>query len=136
MDLARAEGRKVATLGFSMERNVSLARSLGVLSIPDKDLLDVSEIASYPHNEVCVISTGSQGEPRSSLSQSAQKSGKWLKIDKRDAIVFSSRSIPKRKRIGRLVNNLIGLGATVIDDETLDTHTSGHGQVEEVASTS
>lgn len=133
MDLARAEGRKVATLGFSMERNVSLARSLGVLSIPDKDLLDVNEIASYPHNEVCVISTGSQGEPRSSLSQSAQKSGKWLKIDKRDAIIFSSRSIPgNEKRIGRLVNNLIGLGATVIDDETLDTHTSGHGQVEEL----
>ena len=79
MDLARAEGRKVATLGFSMERNVSLARSLGVLSIPDKDLLDVTEIASYPHNEVCVISTGSQGEPRSSLASQLKITGNGSK---------------------------------------------------------
>tara|TARA_B100001094_G_scaffold333406_2_gene411584 strand:+ start:2729 stop:4399 length:1671 start_codon:yes stop_codon:yes gene_type:complete len=133
INIARDEGRKVATLGFSLERNVSLARSLNILKVPDDALIDVAEIEHYPKSQVCVISTGSQGEPRSSLCRSAQSSGKWLRIDEDDVIIFSSRTIPgNEKRIGRLVNNLLGLGAKVINDENLKTHTSGHGQRQEL----
>ena len=133
IDISKEQGRKVATLGFSMERNISLARSLGILSVAEDDLVDISEIGTYPKNQICVISTGSQGEPRSSLNLSAQNSGKWLRIDENDVIIFSSRTIPgNEKRVGRLVNNLISLGAEVINDEQLNTHTSGHGQREEL----
>jgi ribonuclease J len=116
-----------------MERNISLARSLNILKVPDEALIDVTEIEDYPKSQLCIISTGSQGEPRSSLSKSAQGSGKWLHINNDDVIIFSSRTIPgNEKRIGRLVNNLLGLGARVINDETLKTHTSGHGQRQEL----
>ena len=112
-----------------MERNISLARSLGVISVSEDDLVDISEIETYPKNQICVISTGSQGEPRSSLNLSAQNSGKWLRIDENDVIIFSSRTIPgNEKRVARLVNNLVSLGASVVNDENLNTHTSGHGQ--------
>ena len=134
IDISKKQGRKVATLGFSMERNISLARSLGVLSVAEDDLVDISEIETYPKNQICVISTGSQGEPRSSLNLSAQNSGKWLRIDENDVIIFSSRTIPgNEKRVARLINNLISLGASVINDENLNTHTSGHGQREELS---
>ena len=59
IDISKKQGRKVATLGFSMERNISLARSLGVLSVAEDDLVDISEIETYPKNQICVISTGS-----------------------------------------------------------------------------
>ena len=117
-----------------MERNISLARSLGVISVSEDDLVDISEIETYPKNQICVISTGSQGEPRSSLNLSAQNSGKWLRIDENDVIIFSSRTIPgNEKRVARLVNNLVSLGASVVNDENLNTHTSGHGQREELS---
>ena len=67
-------GKKSSYSGFSMERNISLARSLGVISVSEDDLVDISEIETYPKNQICVISTGSQGEPRSSLNLSAQNS--------------------------------------------------------------
>ena len=134
IDISKEHGRKVATLGFSMERNISLARSLGVISVSEDDLVDISEIETYPKNQICVISTGSQGEPRSSLNLSAQNSGKWLRIDENDVIIFSSRTIPgNEKRVARLINNLISLGASVVNDENLNTHTSGHGQREELS---
>ena len=134
IDISREQGRRVATLGFSMERNISLARSLGVLSVAEDDLVEISEIETYPKNQICVISTGSQGEPRSSLNLSAQNSGKWLRIDENDVIIFSSRTIPgNEKRVDRLINNLISLGASVVNDENLNTHTSGHGQREELS---
>ena len=134
IDISKKQGRKVATLGFSMERNISLARSLGVLSVAEDDLVDISEIETYPKNEICVISTGSQGEPRSSLNLSSQNSGKWLRIDEHDVIIFSSRTIPgNEKRVARLINNLVSLGASVVHDENLNTHTSGHGQREELS---
>ena len=134
IDISKEQGRKVATLGFSMERNISLARSLGVISVSEDDLVDISEIETYPKNQICVISTGSQGEPRSSLNLSAQNSGKWLRIDENDVIIFSSRTIPgNEKRVARLINNLISLGASVVNDENLNTHTSGHGQREELS---
>tara|TARA_B100001769_G_scaffold273359_1_gene269382 strand:- start:5325 stop:6995 length:1671 start_codon:yes stop_codon:yes gene_type:complete len=134
IDISKEQGRKVAALGFSLDRNISLARSLGILSVAEDDLVDISEIETYPKNQICVISTGSQGEPRSSLNLSAQNSGKWLRIDENDVIIFSSRTIPgNERRVSRLINNLISLGASVVNDENLNTHTSGHGQREELS---
>ena len=66
-DAAIAGGRVVATLGRSMEKNVALARRLGVLHIPDASIVDIEDIDDLEPGKVCVISTGSQGEPMSAL---------------------------------------------------------------------
>jgi ribonuclease J len=65
---AIAFNRKVATLGLSMKKNVRLARSMGLLDIPESSLIDIEEVDRYAPGEVCVISTGSQGEPMSALA--------------------------------------------------------------------
>ena len=70
-DAAIAGGRSVATLGRSMQKNVALARRLGLLDIPDGALIDVEDIDNLEDGQVCVISTGSQGEPMSALSRLA-----------------------------------------------------------------
>ena len=65
IDAAVANGRKVATLGRSMGKNVELGMRLGIISIPDGVQVDIEDVDSLPPGEVCVISTGSQGEPMS-----------------------------------------------------------------------
>jgi len=132
--IAVEQGRKIAALGFSMRRNVGLARDLGILSLSENDLIDISEVDSYPPDEICVISTGSQAEPRSSLALAANGNGRWLNIGSEDAVILSSRTIPgNEKRIGRMINSLNSRGATVLSADFLDIHTSGHGQQDELA---
>ncbi len=77
-DAAVAFGRTVATLGMSMRKNVRLARSMGLLQIPDPALRDIEEVGDLDPARVCVISTGSQGEPLSALSLMAASENRWL----------------------------------------------------------
>ena len=67
IDAAVASGRKVATLGRSMGKNVDLGMRLGIIAIPDGVQVDIEDVDDLPPGEVCVISTGSQGEPMSAL---------------------------------------------------------------------
>ena len=67
-DAAIADGRKVATLGLSMKKNIRLGRELKVIDIPESSLIDIESIDDHDPGDVCVISTGSQGEPMSALS--------------------------------------------------------------------
>ncbi|HJM27606.1 MAG: ribonuclease J [Acidimicrobiales bacterium] len=132
-DIAVNQGRKIATLGFSMRRNVGLARELGILSLSESNLIDISEVGTYPPDEICIVSTGSQAEPRSSLSLAAKGDGRWLEIGSNDVVILSSRSIPgNEKRIGKMINSLGRRGAVVISADFQDIHTSGHGQQDEL----
>ncbi|HLX88271.1 MAG TPA: ribonuclease J, partial [Acidimicrobiales bacterium] len=67
VDAAVESGRRVATLGRSMAKNFTLARRLGLLVIDDESLVDVEEVDRLDPGSVCVVSTGSQGEPMSAL---------------------------------------------------------------------
>ena len=93
-DAAIANGRKIALLGRSMLRNVALARELGLLSIPPASLIDVDKVDELSPGEVCVISTGSQGEPMSALSLLAAGETRRLTVDDGDIVVLSSHAIP------------------------------------------
>ncbi len=66
-DAAVEEGRKVATLGLSMKKNIRLGLDLGVFRIPESSLIDIEDIGRYDPGDICIISTGSQGEPMSAL---------------------------------------------------------------------
>src|SRR6478752_5274268 len=78
-DAAIASGRVIATLGLSIRKNVRMGRDLGVLRIPESSLVDIEEIAKYEPGRVCVISTGSQGEPMSALALLARGENRWVK---------------------------------------------------------
>ena len=91
---AIAEGRVIATLGLSMKKNVRLGRELKVLDIPESSIIDIDDIDKYEPGKVCIISTGSQGEPMSALGLMARGENKWLKLGEHDTVVLSSHAIP------------------------------------------
>ncbi len=133
VDAAVESGRKVATLGLSMKRNFVLARKLGLLRLPDHAMIDVSQAEHHPPGQVCVVSTGSQGEPRSALALAATGDSRWIDIGSEDVVVLSSSAIPGNEaRVIRMINNLVSRGADVIHNDQMEIHTTGHGKQDEL----
>ena len=129
MDGAFAQGRTVATLGRSMAKNVALGRQLGLLHYQDASVVDISEIDKLDPRRVCVISTGSQGEPMSALALMAAGENKWLKVGPGDLVVLSSHAIPGNEAsVGRVIDGLHRLGAEVVHSGLADVHVSGHAK--------
>jgi ribonuclease J len=132
-DAAVAFGRKVATLGMSMKKNVRLARSMGLLRIPDHALVDIDDVTDLLPGEVCVISTGSQGEPMSALSLMATRNNRWLEIGPDDTVILSSHPIPGNEmNVSKVIDGLVRLGAEVVHSGIHDVHASGHAKQEEL----
>jgi ribonuclease J len=132
-DAAIACGRKVATLGMSMRRNVTLARDLGILHIPDASLIDIEQLDRYEPGQVCVVSTGSQGEPMSALSLLAQGRHRYLKASADDTVIMSSHAIPGNEgNVNRVIDGLLRVGARVIHSGLADVHATGHAQADEL----
>lgn len=132
-DAAVATGRVVATLGLSMRKNVRMGRDLGVLRIPDASLIDIEEIDKFPPGKVCVISTGSQGEPMSALALLARGESKWVKVGEHDTVVLSSHAIPGNEgNVNRVIDDLLRAGVEVIHSGVADVHATGHAQADEL----
>jgi len=129
IDAALACDRKVATLGRSMAKNVELARRLDLLHVPDDAFVDVEDIDSLEPGRVCVVSTGSQGEPLSALSLMAAGESKWLKLRPGDVVVISAHPIPGNEwAVGRVIDRLHRRGAEVIHTGMEPVHVSGHAR--------
>jgi len=132
-DAAVAFGRKVATLGLSMKKNVRLAREMGLLQIPDHALVDIDDVRDLQPGQVCVISTGSQGEPMSALALMAQRNNRWLEIDADDTVILSSHPIPGNEmNVSKVIDGLVRLGAEVVHSGVAEVHASGHAKQEEL----
>ena len=131
---AAALGRKVIINGRSMLANVAVARSLGFLDIPDDLIIDIKQFGKYPRNRLLVISTGSQGEPNSSLSRIADGEHREIVIQSGDMVVFSSKFIPGNEQtIWNLINRLFRSGADVIHEKNIpEIHVSGHAPQEDL----
>jgi ribonuclease J len=133
-DAAVGSGRTIATLGRSMGKNVALARELGLLRIPDSALVDIEKIGSLQPEKVCVISTGSQGEPMSALALMAAGENKWLKVGAGDLVVLSSHAIPgNESAVSKVIDGLHRLGVEVIHSGLAQVHVSGHAMQGELA---
>jgi ribonuclease J len=132
-DAAVAFDRKIATLGMSMKKNVRLARDMGLLRIPDHALVDIDDVRDLPPGRVCVISTGSQGEPMSALALMAQRNNRWLEINADDTVILSSHPIPGNEmNVSKVIDGLVRLGAEVVHSGVADVHASGHAKQEEL----
>ncbi|HET7522626.1 MAG TPA: ribonuclease J [Acidimicrobiales bacterium] len=132
-DAALVNGRILATLGRSMGKNVALARSMGLLRIPDDDLIDIEQIGDHDPRRVCVISTGSQGEPMSALALMAAADNKWISVGDGDLVVLSSHAIPGNEtNVGKVIDGLHRLGAEVVHSGIAPVHVSGHAMREEL----
>ena len=126
-DAAVDSGRKIATLGRSMAKNVALARRMGLLDVPEASLIDIERIGDLPHGEVCVIPTGSQGEPLSAMALLAAGENKWLELVEGDVVVLSAHAIPGNEySVNKVIDGLYRLGAEVVHAGLADVHVTGH----------
>jgi ribonuclease J len=130
---ALASGRYLTFVGRSMENNVTLAREMGLLPVPSDRVIDIEESARYAPGEVCIICTGSQGEPMSALSLMAAHEHKWVKISEDDVVVISAHAIPGNETsVTRVINSLYYAGAEVVHGGNTAVHVSGHASQEEL----
>ncbi|CAB4797216.1 unannotated protein [freshwater metagenome] len=132
-DAAISFGRVIAPVGRSMKRNITMAREMGLLTIPDTSLIDIEKVDRYEPGQVLVLSTGSQGEPMSALTLLAANENRWLKITPDDTVIFSSHPIPGNENaVTKVIDNLFRLGAEVIHSGLSDVHATGHAKSEEL----
>ena len=132
-DAAIANGRTVTTLGRSMQKNVRIAREMGLLHIPDASLRDIEEVGNLEPGKVCVISTGSQGEPMSALTLMASGESRWLKLNEHDTVILSSHPIPGNEMsVSKVIDGLVRLGVDVVHSGITDVHATGHAKQEEL----
>ena len=135
VELAWEHGRKVAFVGRSMIASAEIAEDLGYVEIPDGLLIHPGEMKNFPPEKVCVLISGTQGEPMSAMSRAAVDNHKHAKIEKGDTVVLSSRIIPgNEKAIYRMVDHLFRREAHVIyeDGSSPPVHVSGHASQEEL----
>jgi ribonuclease J len=133
IDMAQLYGRKVAVLGRRMEQNVDIAMQRGYLRVEPGVLISARQIDDYPPEQILVLTTGSQGEPLSALSQIAADEYPRLKITPGDTVILSATPIPGNESlVWRTVNRLVRLGAKVYHDGIAPVHVSGHASQEEL----
>jgi ribonuclease J len=132
-DAAMSFGRVIAPLGRSMKRNVAMARDMGALEIPSKFLIDIEDVEDHEPGKVCVVSTGSQGEPMSALALLGNNENRWLKLSPHDTVILSSHPIPgNESAVSRVIDNLVRQGAEVVHSGIADVHASGHAKQEDL----
>ena len=133
VDLAAEMGRRVAFTGRSLVTNVRIARELDLLKLPPGLEASLAEIGELAPHQVCIISTGSQGEPLSALSRVALGEHRQLEVQAGDLVILSARFIPGHERaIGQVINNLYRRGAEVVYEKVSAVHSSGHAYQEEL----
>ncbi len=134
VDVAARAGRKLAVVGRSMVNNVAIASELGYMNIPEHMLFDIEEMAKHNPSEICILSTGSQGEPLSALARMAAHEHRHVRIETGDTVIISASPVPgNEKAVSRTIDRLFRAGAEVFYESVSGVHVSGHGAQQELA---
>ncbi len=132
LDAAHANGRRVAFMGRSMVRNMTIAADLGYLKVPAGVLIDAKKAADLPDNKIVYMSTGSQGEPMAELARMANLEHQ-IEVGKGDTVILASSLIPGNENaVYRVINGLTKLGANVVHKGNAKVHVSGHASAGEL----
>ena len=132
-EVARQTGRRICLAGRSLKRMVEAAQESGYLTDFPSTVAE-DELGYLPRNEVLLICTGSQGEPRAALSRIARGEHQHIMLEEGDAVVFSSRIIPGNEvGIFALQNQLAEQGVEIYTDDEHEIHVSGHPAREELS---
>jgi ribonuclease J len=132
MDAAAAHGRRLALLGRSMVRNMTIAEDLGYLQVPDGLLIDYKKARNLPDDQIVYMSTGSQGEPMAVLSRMANLDHE-IEPGPGDTVILASSLIPGNENaVYRVIDGLTKLGANVVHKANAKVHVSGHAAAGEL----
>ncbi len=134
IQIAHRLGRRVHISGRSIENMVGTARELGMMKVPSDDIfLSADEVGQVPPERVLILSTGSQAEPRSSLTRIAQDEHRQIKLRESDTVIFSARVVPGNEgKVNKVINAMWGKGVEVITPRDAPVHTTGHAYQEEL----
>ena len=133
IDAAAKYQRHVFVIGRSMRGTVRIASELGYLNTPPGVLRRFDELHRFPHNQVVLLTTGSQGEPTSALVRIANRDNSQVRITPGDTVVISATPVPGNEAlINRTVDTLFRQGAQVIYERLAQVHVHGHGSQEEL----
>lgn len=133
VEAAMANGRVVAPVGRSLDRNVRIARELDLLDLPDDHLITPDDVHRLDPGQVMVLTTGSQGEQLAGLALMARGEHRAIAVGEDDCVVFSSTPIPGNEHnIDTVVDGLIRKGVEIIDHRQLPVHVSGHARRGEI----
>jgi ribonuclease J len=133
IEAAIDNGRKVCLMGRSMQKNIGLAIDLKLINIPASVFVDVEKVDDFAPEDICIISTGSQGEPMAALSLLSRGESRWFKVGERDTIILSSHAIPGNEgNVNRVIDGLVRAGAKVVHSGIADVHATGHAQADEL----
>jgi len=133
IETAARFGRKVAIAGRSMEESVTIAEGLGYIAFPPGTRVQLDEVNDLPDDRVCILATGSQGEPNAALARMAAGRFRFVQVREGDTVILSSKAIPGNETaIHRNIDNLFRRGANVIYGEASGMHVSGHAAQEEL----
>ncbi len=132
LDAAAAHERRVALVGRSMVRNMTIAAELGYLHVPEGVLVDQKQVDELPDDEVVFMCTGSQGEPMAALSRIANGDHR-ISVGPGDTVILASSLIPGNENaVFRVINGLTRLGARVVHSGNAKVHVSGHASAGEL----
>ena len=133
IDAAAKHQRHVFVIGRSMRDTVRMASELGYLNAPSDVLCRFDELHRFPHNQVVLLTTGSQGEPTSALVRIANRDSSQVRITPGDTVIMSATPVPGNEAlVNRTIDNLFRQGAQVIYERLAQVHVHGHGSQEEL----
>lgn len=133
VDLAKRYNRKICLSGRSMVKIAKVAMELGYLKLPPKMEVSMDEIDKVRDNKICILTTGSQGEPMSGLVRMASGEHSKIAIKRGDTVIISSTPIPGNELyVSDVINMLYRGGANVVYGAMAKVHVSGHACQEEL----
>lgn len=125
--------RKVAVSGYSMINNIKVADELGYLDMRKDTIIELNDMKRYRDQEICILTTGSQGEPMSALTRMANKSHRQVQLKRSDTVIISATPVPgNEKVVSSVIDSLVKIGVNVIYGRSSDIHVSGHGYQEDL----
>ena len=134
VEVALKHNRKICIMGRSMKNVIGIAREYGYIKIPDGEIIEDTMLKNYKMSQICIVCTGSQGEPMAALSRIVNGDNKSTSIFPGDTVIFSSNPIPGNGAlVDRLINKLVKMGADVKQNSlAFSLHSSGHPSRQEL----
>jgi len=130
LEYASKVGKKVALDGFSMKMNVEIAKRLGYIKVNRSVVIPINKIGDYPEQKVIVLCTGAQGEEGAVLPRIVSGDHKYITLQRKDTVIFSSSVIPGNERtVQHLKDKLYRLSDNIVHSEIMDVHASGHSNI-------
>ena len=129
---ALAQNRKILLLGQAIAASINTARNMNYLQIEDSNLITIEELKNYPQNEVCILSSGDQGEPIEAMKNIAEKKIDGIQIESGDTIMIAATPSPNMEvMLFQTLNLLVKLGANVVT-ASKRLHAASHATKEEL----